>query len=455
MSSKYPHSAPGIQDHRETLGRTRTRMEHADPKFWADINRRHKAMNEGGDPHPATKRRLQSDISAWLTKFVERTDWDEDRDRPVYEGAMAMATILDLEITNALIVAEARGQNFGAPTGGNAWVNAQTGMPVQVLAPSDRLCTRTPHGDEPTVGGLLQAMLTGAKTPDIRAALSEGTDSAGGFSIPLTVLPAFIDRLRAKTQFIQAGAQTVMLDGMRTRIMRIATDPVPTWRAENAAVNESDPTFDAVDLVPKSLACLVKVSVELLQDSVNVADALEQALAGALSVELDRACLFGSGAAQQPLGLFNQAGINTFSMGANGAAPTNYDPLIDALYELELDNADAPTAAIWHPRTARTMRKLKDSTGQPLQPFPAISDLPLLGTTSVPINQTQGTSTDCSTILLGDFSRALLGLRQELRIQVLNETYMGNLQVGFIAHLRADVAFERADAFCRITGVRP
>ncbi|WP_296503558.1 phage major capsid protein, partial [Phenylobacterium sp.] len=76
-------------------------------------------------------------------------------------------------------------------------------------------------------------------------------------------------------------------------------------------------------------------------------------------------------------------------------------------------------------------------------------------TTSVPINQTQGTSTDCSSILVGDFSRAILGLRQELRIQVLNEAFMGSLQVGFIAHLRADVAFERADAFCRITGVRP
>jgi len=37
----------------------------------------------------------------------------------------------------------------------------------------------------------------------------------------------------------------------------------------------------------------------------------------------------------------------------------------------------------------------------------------------------------------------------------MNEAFLGNLQVGFVAHLRADVAFERADAFCRITGVRP
>jgi len=447
---------PSMQDYREKINANRARLDHADPEFWRSVNQRYEALHEPGkgSPHPADLRRLQGDVAAWAEKLINRKDWSDEQHFATYEGAMAWAGLLDCEINNQLIAAQAMGVNFGEPTGSNTWVNAATGAPVRVLAPSDRLSDRAPRGDEPTVGGLVAALLTGPKTPAIRAALSEGTDSAGGFSIPTTVLPQFIDRLRARTQFIQAGAQTVMLEGMKTRIMRIVADPVPTWRAENAAVTESDPTFDAIDLAPKSLAVLVKVSVELLQDSVNVAAALEQALIGALSVELDRAALFGTGTLQ-PLGLFNQAGINTFSMGANGAAPTNYDPLIDALYELELDNADAPTAAIWHPRTARNLRKLKDTTGQPLQPLPAIRDLPLLASTSVPITQTQGTSTDCSTILMGDFTRALLGIRQELRIQVLNEVYMGNLQVGFLAHLRADVAFERADAFCRITGVRP
>ena len=441
-----------ISTHRETVARNRARLINADPDFWRAATQRYEALQ--GKGHPADFRRLQADIGAWTDKHVNRKDWSAERDEPVFEGASAFHAMIDCEVTNALVAAQALGVNFGAPSGGNAWVNAATGAPIKVLAPSDRLVDRDPRSDDPTVGGLVAALLNGPKTPTIKAALSEGTDSAGGFSIPTTVLPQFIDRLRSRTQFIQAGAKTVVLEDMKTRIMRIASDPVPTWRAENSAVTESDPTFDAVDLVPKSLAVLVKVSVELLQDSVNAAAALEQALIGALSVELDKACLFGTGTLQ-PLGLFNQSGINTVSMGTNGAAPTNYDPLIDALYELELDNADAPTAAIWHPRTARTMRKLKDTTGQPLQSLPAISDLPLLGSTSVPITQTQGTSNDCSTILMGDFSRALLGLRQELRIQVLNETYMGNLQVGFIAHLRADVAFERADAFCRITGVRP
>lgn len=446
-----------IQTYREAIAKNRARLDNADPDFWRSIDGRYEALHNPakGTAHPGDVRRLQSDIGAWTNKLVNRADWNAARDQPVYDGAVAWSDLLNTELENSLVAAKAMGVNFGAPTGGNAWMDAATGAPVRVLAPSDRLAERDPRSDDPTVGGLVAALLNGPKSSTIRAALSEGTDSAGGFSIPLTVLPQFIDRLRAKTQFIQAGAKTVVLDGQKTRIMRIASDPVPTWRAENSAVTESDPTFDAVDLVPKSLAVLVKVSLELLQDSVNVAASLEQALIGALSVELDRACLFGTGASNQPLGLFNQSGINTVSMGTNGLAPTNYDQLIDALYETELDNADAPTAGIWHPRTARTFRKLKDTTGQPLQSLPAISDLPLLGSTSVPITQTQGTSTDRSTILMGDFTRAILGIRQELRIQVLNEAFMGNLQVGFLAHLRADVAFERADAFCRITGVRP
>src|SRR5438046_2027392 len=41
-------------------------------------------------------------------------------------------------------------------------------------------------------------------------------------------------------------------------------------------------------LVPRSLAVLVKVSRELIDDSVNIEQALEAALRGSLSVELDR-----------------------------------------------------------------------------------------------------------------------------------------------------------------------
>lgn len=85
-----------------------------------------------------------------------------------------------------------------------------------------------------------------------------------------------------------------------------------------------------------------------------------------MSVELDRAGRFGAGTGTEPQGLSGIAGINSVSMGTNGAPPNSYDELLDALYELDLDNAALPTAAIWHARTARTYRKLKDRTNQPL-----------------------------------------------------------------------------------------
>jgi len=80
----------------------------------------------------------------------------------------------------------------------------------------------------------------------------------------------------------------VPLTSDRTTIARTASDPVAGWRSENAAVDVSESTFEGVILVPRSLAVLVKVSRELIDDSVNIEQALEAALRGSLSVELDR-----------------------------------------------------------------------------------------------------------------------------------------------------------------------
>jgi HK97 family phage major capsid protein len=202
------------------------------------------------------------------------------------------------------------------------------------------------------------------------------------------------------------------------------------------------------------LAVLVKCSIELLQDAVNVADALEKSMIGALSVALDQAALFGDGSSNNPVGLFSTSGIGTVSMGTNGAT-ASYDAFVDALYALESANAGPASAAIVHPRTLQTLRKLKDSQGRYLEPPVAVEDLPMLGTTSVPINQAVGTSSNCSTALVGDYSQAILGIRQELRVTPLNQAFMDHLQVGFVAHLRADVGFAHPESFVAITGIKP
>lgn len=76
----------------------------------------------------------------------------------------------------------------------------------------------------------------------------------------------------------------------------------------------------------------------------------------------------------------------------------------------------------------------------------------MLTTTILPVDG--GAGSDESTIMAGDFSRLLLGIRSDIRVKMLKtSTYASNLQYTMLAHLRADVAVTHPGAFYTITGV--
>ena len=98
--------------------------------------------------------------------------------------------------------------------------------------------------------------------------------------------------------------------------------------------------------------------------------------------------------------------------------------------------------------------RLVDTTGQPLQLPGMLQGVKLLQTSQLPINQTVGTSADCSEIYLGDFTKLCICMRESLNVQVLTETYAGNGQIGFMCHARVDLAVQYPQAFCVVSGVR-
>ena len=143
------------------------------------------------------------------------------------------------------------------------------------------------------LGGLMRAMVTGPRTDLERRALAEGSDSTGGVSVPDVTLARFVDALRAAMVCIQAGAQTLALTSDKNTIARTASDPVAGWRDENEGVDESAPTFEGVVMEPKSLAVLVKVSRELIEDSLNIEQALEASLRGCAICRTRSRCTTG------------------------------------------------------------------------------------------------------------------------------------------------------------------
>jgi HK97 family phage major capsid protein len=181
---------------------------------------------------------------------------------------------------------------------------------------------------------------------------------------------------------IAAGAQTVDMNSETLAIARLETDPTFAWRAENSEVTPSDPTFGRVLLEAKSLMGMVRVSRELLEDSVNVSAALENAFTKGMAQEFDRAALYGTGADSQPTGVALTSSINSVSLGTDGDELVGWDSLVDAVYECQVDNAETPGAMIYHPRTGAVIAKMKNGTGDPINMPKLIGDSPATKTRS-------------------------------------------------------------------------
>jgi HK97 family phage major capsid protein len=231
--------------------------------------------------------------------------------------------------------------------------------------------------------------------------------------------------------------------------------PTAAWRSEGGAVAESDPTFRNVQITPRSLAFRFKVSRELLADSVGMNDALVRVIAQAFAKELDRAGLRGTGTAPEPRGLLNIVGIQTVGNGANGASLANYSNFFSAAQAILQNDAPMPTAAIMSPRSLVKLGGLLDTTNQPLSVPPMLRNMQMVATSQIPNNLTVGSSTDCSEIYLGDFTRMLLVLRESVTVQLLSEVHAASGEIGFIGHVRADFAVQYPQAFAVVTGVRP
>jgi len=342
---------------------------------------------------------------------------------------------------------------------------------------ADHVYSSRQHGDfsphersDFSLGKLVRGMVTGSwDGADLeRRALSEGTNSAGGFLTPEPLATYVIDRIRNQARVIEAGARTLAMDSDSFSIPRLVSGVTAGWRSENAAVAESDPVFERVTFTARSLAVMTRLSYELFQDMTpDGATVIENELVQALAIELDRVALRGTGTAPEPKGVKNQTGVATLTNGANGAAFT-YTSLVNAVSTVQAAGFN-PNATILAPRATKSLALIADTTGQPLQAPPYLSGHDLLVTNQIPINLTTGTSTDTSEAYTGQWDQLLIGFRPVVSISVQkvdgpagmvgvklsDQAYMSTMQVAILAFLRADIQVMHPEAFAVTTGLRP
>jgi HK97 family phage major capsid protein len=315
-------------------------------------------------------------------------------------------------------------------------------------------------GDEPLnltryIRGSVTGDWRGAEAERVLMTQSGATSAAGGVLIPTVLFADLIDLARAQMRTLQAGVRQVVMESPHVDVPRWTKDPQPAFRAEGAAVAVDDATLDKVTLNAKSLSVITKITRELVEDT-NVDDILKQAFAKSFALKLDSQMLYGDGTANSLTGVKNTAGVTKTPLGATGATPANWDWLVDSVGRVR-DLSEEPTAVIYSDRTARTMAKLKDSTGQPVQPPSYLDGLERLVTNQVPGNMAVGGGTaTTSDAFVADWTQGVLGIRTDLRITGLQELFAATEGAFALwGWWRGDFQVARPAAMDVTTGIKP
>ncbi len=234
------------------------------------------------------------------------------------------------------------------------------------LAPGMNAADETPAKSGTASGeyrrAFWDAMRLNHSPAEVRNALSVGTDSEGGYLVPDEFEHTLIDTL-ADQNIMRTLAKVITTTSGDRKIPVVATHGTAAWLDEGKPYAESDDTFSQVSLSAFKLGTFLKVSEELLNDSAFDVEAyLASEFARRIGAAEEEAFINGDGAGK-PTGLF--AATGGAPTVATTAKPTDItaDELIDLHYGLRAPYR-ARAAWLMNDTTVKTVRKLKDTTGQ-------------------------------------------------------------------------------------------
>ena len=162
--------------------------------------------------------------------------------------------------------------------------------------------------------------------------LSEGVDANGGYLVPTEFEKFIVDTLKEEN-VMRRLCKVITTDNER-KIPVAATHSTAAWTAENAAYTESNPTFAQKTIDAYKLTDLVKVSIELLDDSAfDLEEYIAREFAYAFGAAEEQAFCIGTGTGQ-PTGLFTANG-GTVGVTAASATAVTTDEVVSLIYALK------------------------------------------------------------------------------------------------------------------------
>lgn len=278
---------------------------------------------------------------------------------------------------------------------------------------------------------------------EVQNALTIGTDSEGGYLVPDEFEQVIIDKL-ADENIIRQLANVITTSFGDKKIPVSASHGTAAWTDEGDAYNESDDSFGVVTIGAHKLTTIIKVSEELINDSVfNIERYIAKEFARRIAAAEEEAFITGNGTGK-PTGL-----LVTGEVGVTAASATalTSDEVIDLYYSLR-EPYRKNAVFITNDDTVKAIRKLKDGQGQYLWQPSVAAGAPdtILGRSIKTSTFVPKIEAAAKTIAFGDYSYYWIADRQGRSFQRLNELYAATGQVGFKGSQRVDGKLVLAEA---------
>lgn len=293
-------------------------------------------------------------------------------------------------------------------------------------------------------------------------ALSEGTDADGGF-LPSQDFYNILSKVLIQEVVLRKVSTVMPLGTFKTNIAVEGGIVAATWGTEAAALDvDTAQTFAQRQLTPKRLSVIVKASMELVEDApsrgpgFSVESIVADQMARAFALKEEEGFAVGTGASGQPKGIYKYTGASEIATGkttaTNSAITAN--EIIDLVYSLPRQYRTSPgVAMLCNDSVLAVIRKFTSPGTNTFlsylwEPSFKLGEPDRL--MGIPVYSCQYAPDIASAtypIVIGDFSRFVIGVRSGLSVRVLRELYAGNGQIGYQGVSRVDCAPTVYNAF--------
>jgi HK97 family phage major capsid protein len=299
---------------------------------------------------------------------------------------------------------------------------------------------KTGRGSEEYNKAFWGAMSKKYPSSDVLNFLSVGDDEDGGYLAPDEFEKKLIAGLDEENIMRLLCSKIKTASGDR-RIPIVTSKGTADWvdEAGDLEATLSDNEFGIVTLGAHKLATMIKISDELLNDSVfDMESYISTEFSRRIGAKEEEAFIIGNGDGK-PTGIL--AASNGADVGVTAASATaiTADEIIDLVYSLKAPYRKG-AAFLTNDLTVKAIRKIKDGTGQYIWQ-PSLT----AGTPDTILNHPIHTSSfvptaasNAKTIAFGDFSYYWIADRQGRVFKRLNELYAKNGLVGFLGSQRVD-----------------